>query len=321
MSDINAQRLAWLHSVGSYDVDGYEWGIYRVKWENGQAAEVWQTNADFSDLDKAAGLAAPVAPRTGEEVDAARFRRMVGVVRCSIKGVMLDDTSGLEQWRSAVDRIATPPAPAKGEEAKRHTDFVIREVLAELNAIDTAVEHWIEDKQPRSQLLRSITDGIRSLLAATAPTATAELSDLPIRGVRVEGVTVIVSVKGGNDAARFVCGALVEGMAKAQTLGQRLTQCMHCGRLEDPGARPCAIGAPQRPVAAEAAPAPGVEGPGDLLTVANIEPEDGGATLTLLAADLGDLTDIVGEQPETYTVRIAAMTRVEFEALGEFDGF
>ena len=46
-------RLAWLHSAGSYDVDGYEWGIFRVKWVNGQPAEVWQTNADFSDLDAA----------------------------------------------------------------------------------------------------------------------------------------------------------------------------------------------------------------------------------------------------------------------------
>jgi hypothetical protein len=152
---------------------------------------------------------------------------------------------------------------------------------------------------------------------ATPPVAPG----LPIRGVRVDGDTVIVSVKGGNDAARFVCGALVEGMEKAQSLGQRLTQCTHCGLLEDPGARPCAIGASQCPVAAKVAPAPVVEHPDDLLTVANIEPENGGATLTLLAAGLGNLIDIVGEQPETYTVRIAAMTRVEFEALGEFDGF
>ena len=33
-----------------------------------------------------------------------------------------------------------------------------------------------------------------------------------IRGVRVEGDTVIVSVKGGNEAARALCGALIEEM-------------------------------------------------------------------------------------------------------------
>lgn len=46
-------RLEWLHdcSAGTTDAEGYEWGIYRVKWENGKAVEVWQTNADFSDLD------------------------------------------------------------------------------------------------------------------------------------------------------------------------------------------------------------------------------------------------------------------------------
>ena len=35
-----------------------------------------------------------------------------------------------------------------------------------------------------------------------------------IRGVRVEGDTVIVSVKGGNEAARALCGALIEEMNK-----------------------------------------------------------------------------------------------------------
>ena len=49
----DAERLAWLHSAGSNNVDGYEWGIYRVKWVNGRAVEVWQTNSDFSDLDAA----------------------------------------------------------------------------------------------------------------------------------------------------------------------------------------------------------------------------------------------------------------------------
>lgn len=47
------RRLEWLHSRDACNVDGYEWGIFRVKWENGRAAEVWQTSADFSDLDAA----------------------------------------------------------------------------------------------------------------------------------------------------------------------------------------------------------------------------------------------------------------------------
>lgn len=52
-----AARLKWLHSPASNNVDGYEWGIFRVKWENGRAVEVWHTNGDFSDLD--AALSAP----------------------------------------------------------------------------------------------------------------------------------------------------------------------------------------------------------------------------------------------------------------------
>lgn len=51
--EINAKRLTWLHdySTGVNDPEGYEWGIYRVKWENGRAVSVMQTNSDFSDLD------------------------------------------------------------------------------------------------------------------------------------------------------------------------------------------------------------------------------------------------------------------------------
>lgn len=42
---------------------------------------------------------------------------------------------------------------------------------------------------------------------ATPPTLTD--AQWPIRGVRVEGDTVIVTVKGGNDAARRLCGELL----------------------------------------------------------------------------------------------------------------
>lgn len=47
------KRMEWLHdcSTGDVDPEGFEWGIYRVKWENGQPVQVWQTNSDFSDLD------------------------------------------------------------------------------------------------------------------------------------------------------------------------------------------------------------------------------------------------------------------------------
>jgi len=35
-----------------------------------------------------------------------------------------------------------------------------------------------------------------------------------ILGVRVEGDTVVIKVKGGNDEARELCGALIEEMNK-----------------------------------------------------------------------------------------------------------
>lgn len=76
-ADQMRRRLEWLHSPASHrDADGYEWGIFRVKWENGKAVEVWQTNSDFSDLDAAMaarGVAAfdeaqQLAMRNGHEM-------------------------------------------------------------------------------------------------------------------------------------------------------------------------------------------------------------------------------------------------------------
>lgn len=52
-------RLKWLHSPGSSSVDGWEWGVFRVRWLNdgrGNVAEVQQTLSDFSDLDAARGV-------------------------------------------------------------------------------------------------------------------------------------------------------------------------------------------------------------------------------------------------------------------------
>lgn len=44
-------RFRWLHLGNSADAEGYEWGIYRVKWENGVAVSVMHTRSDLSDLD------------------------------------------------------------------------------------------------------------------------------------------------------------------------------------------------------------------------------------------------------------------------------
>lgn len=63
-----ARRLAWLHSTKSDDVDGYCWGVFRVKWENGQVAQVLQTLGDMSDLDAAmaqTGVTAPACEQCG----------------------------------------------------------------------------------------------------------------------------------------------------------------------------------------------------------------------------------------------------------------
>ena len=65
----DSRRLHWLHSQASCkpDIQGCEWGIWRVSWEGGRASHVWATNSDFSDLDAAMKLAEDYAA-----IDAAK---------------------------------------------------------------------------------------------------------------------------------------------------------------------------------------------------------------------------------------------------------
>ncbi len=48
----DTERLKWLHAGSGTDADGYEWGVFRVKWDQyGRPIEVLQTLSDMSDLD------------------------------------------------------------------------------------------------------------------------------------------------------------------------------------------------------------------------------------------------------------------------------
>jgi len=72
---------------------------------------------------------------------------------------------------------------------------------------------WMNDSTPSGIFARHI-DGARNF-GCTIPLYTTPPQRTWVglmRGVRVEGDTVVISVKGGNDAARELCGALIEEM-------------------------------------------------------------------------------------------------------------
>lgn len=77
------------------------------------------------------------------------------------------------------------------------------------------------------ELLESTTAAaarfIRASLAA-ADAAASPAGSWPIRGVRVDGDSVIVLAKGGNDAARWLCGALLALREAKPPLGLPLAQ-------------------------------------------------------------------------------------------------
>jgi hypothetical protein len=65
---------------------------------------------------------------------------------------------------------------------------------------------------------RGFVDGMQHQMQSSVDRAVNSMSRRAwaslMRGVRVEGDTVVISVKGGNEAARELCGALIEEMGK-----------------------------------------------------------------------------------------------------------
>lgn len=82
------KRMQFLHSSSSVDRDGYEWGIFRVKWENGRAVEVQRVRADHADLDAAMRDATPtLSPDANDEDPHVMSALNAGIQR---------DTSGVK---------------------------------------------------------------------------------------------------------------------------------------------------------------------------------------------------------------------------------
>lgn len=121
-------------------------------------------------------------------------------------------------------------APAPQAVVREASAFAMREVLSELLAIDTAVDHWMEDKKPRSQLLRSITDNIRSLIntltPSPAPSAAPQADALRMAMTALQHcIEVIEACQEDNprqrfpltlDAARVALAALAQQQAPQQ---------------------------------------------------------------------------------------------------------
>jgi hypothetical protein len=98
------------------------------------------------------------------------------------------------QWMQWTDKMRAALAAHKAQQQEPMT-------------WEQAVRHCITDKATQDRILSIPMD-------ATAEEAIAILQaqqqePWPIRGVRVEGDTVVVSVKGGNEAARWLCGAII----------------------------------------------------------------------------------------------------------------
>jgi hypothetical protein len=103
------KRLEWLHdcSTGTTDPEGYEWGIYRVKWVNGRAVDVQQTLSDFSDLDaemerecKANKELSPSSTVSPKDTDA-----LLATIRKHVEKIPCHDCRSVPCWYCELKRL------------------------------------------------------------------------------------------------------------------------------------------------------------------------------------------------------------------------
>jgi hypothetical protein len=91
-------------------------------------------------------------------------------------------------------------------------------------AFGLSIEHALNRGEDPALLFDEnspIRDELRRLLAASAPVLA-----WPIKGVRVEGDAVIVEAKGGNDAARWLCGAILDRKHAMELTEQQVEQAV-----------------------------------------------------------------------------------------------
>ena len=90
-----------------------------------------------------------------------------------------------------------------------------REATLRLKAVSAALKDHQDYLLKRlSEYERGVIDGRQMQAQSSVDKAVNAISKRNwvglIRGVRVEGDTVVITVKGGNDSARELCGALLE---------------------------------------------------------------------------------------------------------------
>jgi len=103
-----------------------------------------------------------------------------------------------EDWMAC--KTTAQPA-AEPDERKRFEALVDDLLVASAN----------DETESARQKAHDWFEGLHRSHPAAEPARLAKVHAV-FKGVRVEGDTVVISVKGGNDVARWVCGELVKGI-------------------------------------------------------------------------------------------------------------
>ena len=137
-------RLQWLHSPASGNVDGWEWGIFKVKWGSREGEhQIRHTFADFSDLDEAMAASGAVlasreeAPATpaaatpaapGEADAAKKLWETIKILGLS------NEKLALQAITAALSHLAPVAAPAS-----------VPQAIEQLVSALTGSKGWLRD--------------------------------------------------------------------------------------------------------------------------------------------------------------------------------
>lgn len=111
--------------------------------------------------------------------------------------------------RRAMHEMDTAPPP--NEQWRKTYGEVIKALAAIVNVRvpDKLFELDAVPREPVMVQVMKITGALKAFRLPAQPTPGQESVAWPIKGVRVDGDKVIVMAKGGNDAARWMCGKLL----------------------------------------------------------------------------------------------------------------
>lgn len=191
------ERMEWLHRGNDKDAEGFEWGVFRVKWDaQGQPVSVLHTLTDLTDLDAAMG--ASRMPRYYDEIADLQAQLI------KEQDYSLELKAERDQLRAEVERLNNTDMLVK--ELREQTQYVrelCAEVQAKQHAIDAAAAHIAQLSADVERLSKVVLLDGDTIDALSAQLAAAQEALREIAAAAAPLVEIGIPAYGSQDDCRY----------------------------------------------------------------------------------------------------------------------